>query len=164
MESVNYCTPEWLDECYQRYYQNPRFEQDLEKISVRVAFRIQAEPEWGIQNDIIFGGVIEKGKLLKLGFLSEDAAKNEAEFIMAATPQEWKKILRKENKFLTDFMLGKITLQQGSKVGVLAVAPHANTLVDFLTQVPLVFPDELSPKELERYCAHVHEFRLRMGV
>ena len=74
-----------------------------------------------------------------------------AEFILSASPQVWKKVLRKEDKFLTDFMLGKITLQQGSKVGVLAIAPHSNTFVDALTQIPLQFPDEMTPAELLIY-------------
>ena len=81
-----------------------------------------------------------------------------------ATPQEWKKILRKENKFLTDFMLGKITLEQGTKVGVLGLAPYANSFVDALTQVELRFPDELTAQELEEYRAYVRDFRARLGV
>jgi putative sterol carrier protein len=64
---------------------------------------------------------------------------------MSATPQEWKKILRKENKFLTDFMLGKIKLERGSKVTVLGLAPHAPTLVEALSEIELQFPDEMSP-------------------
>ncbi len=52
---------------------------------------------------------------------------------MAASPQEWKLVLRKEHKFLTDFMLGKIRLEQGSKVGVLGFAPFADTFIDAVT-------------------------------
>ena len=61
-------------------------------------------------------------------------------------------------------MLGKITLEQGSKVGILGVAPHSNTFVDALTQKELLFPDEMSPDELEEYRAYMKSFRAELGV
>ena len=60
------------------------------------------------------------------------------------------------------FMLGKIKLEHGSKVGVLGVAPHANNLVDALTS--LQFPDELSAEELAQYRSQMEVFRARLGV
>ena len=81
-----------------------------------------------------------------------------------ATPEEWKKILRKESKFLTDFMLGRIKLDMGSKVGILGLAPYANTFVDALTQVALQFPDEMSEDELTKYRDYMEEFRANLGV
>jgi len=164
MEKYRYCTPEWLEESKQRTISQPKFQQQLSKLSTKVFYRIKADPDWGIDADIIFGGVVDRGELLELGFYSEQDAKREADFIMAATPQEWKRLLRKEHKFLTEFMLGKITLEQGSKVGVLGVAPYANTFIEALTQVDLQFPDEMSPDELEEFRGYVNEFRSELGV
>jgi hypothetical protein len=164
MTVCRYCTPEWLQESAEIYRATPKFQKQLEKVTVKVFYRIKAEPVWGIDRDILFGAIVDRGELLDLAFFSEDAARETAEYIMAATPQEWKKILRKDSKFLTDFMLGKIALEQGSKVGVLGLAPHANTFIDALTQVELRFPDEFTPQELEEYRAYVEEFRTRLGV
>ncbi len=163
MDSVRYCTPEWLEGCFHLFPSQPRFEQELKKLSVSLAFRVLAEPEWAIENDVIFGGKVETGRLLMLDFLSEGAAKRESEFIMAATPKTWKKVLRKEDKFLTDFMLGKISLEKGSKVGVLAIAPHANTFVEVLTQIPLQFPDEMTPEEIKTYRSDLNSLRQKLG-
>jgi hypothetical protein len=163
MDSVRYCTTEWLEKCLQRYPDQPRFEQELKKLNVSLAFRVLADPEWAIEKDVIFGGKVENGKLLALGFLSEGAARRESEFIMAAPPRIWKKVLRKEDKFLTDFMLGKITLEQGSKVGVLAIAPHANTFVNVLTQIPLQFPDEMTSEEIEAYRTDLNMLLEKLG-
>jgi putative sterol carrier protein len=164
MTAYKYCTPEWLEESTRIYRETSKFEQQLEKVTTKVFYRIKAEPAWGIEEDILFGAVVNRGKLEELAFFSEEAAEEAADFIMAATPQEWKKILRKESKFLTDFMLGKITLERGSKVGVLGLAPYANTFIDALTQVDLRFPDELTAEELDRYRAYVEAFRARLGV
>jgi hypothetical protein len=164
MTVVRYCTPEWLQFSAESYRSTPRFQQELAKVATRVCFLVRAEPAWGIAKDILFCAFLRQGELEKLDFLNADDAKAQAEFIMGATPQEWKMILRKDRKFITDFMLGRITLEQGSKVGVLAIAPHANTFVDILTQAELQFPDEMSPEELAAYRSHVATFRQESGV
>jgi len=164
MAACQYCTPQWLEESEKSYQTNPEFREKLKKLSAKVCYRVMAEPSWGIDQDIIFGMFIDQGKLIKIAFFSEEDALNEAEYIISATPQEWKKILRKESKFITDFLLGKIKLAYGSKVGVLAVAPHANTVVDLLTQVNLQFPDEMSTEELTAYRENFEEFRANLGV
>jgi len=164
MIECQYCTPEWLEESGRIYRSNPGLEEKLRKISAKVCFRVKGEPAWGIEKDIIFGTSIEAGKLTKIAFFSEVDAKHEADYIMAATPQEWKKLLRKEHKFLTDFMLGKIKLEKGNKVTILGLAPYASFLIDALTQVQIQFPDEMSAEELTQYSVHIEEFRKNMGV
>lgn len=164
MNTVRYCTPEWLEESAKGYHADPKYQKEFAKLTITLCFRIKAEPAWGIDEDIIFGADVDKGKLNKLAFFSEEDAKKEAEYVVSATPQEWKKILRKESKFVTDFMLGKITLEQGSKVGVLGVAPHSNTFVDALTQKEIQFPDEMSADELDAYRTYVKEFRMQLSV
>ena len=164
MTVCRYCTPEWLEESAKIYRSTSKFKQALEKLSTRICFRVQAEPVWGIDEDIIFGGTVDKGELVELVFFNEENARNKADFILAATPQEWKRLLRKESKFVTEFMLGKIALEQGSKVGVLGLAPYAGTFIDALTQAELRFPDEMSAEELSTYRAHMKEFRAELGV
>ena len=164
MAACQYCTPQWLEESGKSYQSNPEFREKLKKLSVKMCCRVKAEPAWGIDQDIIFGMFVDKGELTKIAFLAEEDALKEAEYVISATPQEWKKILRKQSKFLTDFMLGKIKLEHGSKVGVLGVAPHANTVVDLLTQVDLQFPDEMSAEELTQYRSQMEEFRASLGV
>jgi hypothetical protein len=161
---VRYCTPEWLQFSAESYRSTPRFQQELAKLSAKVCFLVKAEPDWGIDKDILFCAFVRQGELEKLDFLTADEARDQGEFILAATPQEWKKILRKENKFITDFMLGRITLAQGNKVGVLGIAPHSGTFVQALTQAELQFPDEMTPDELAAYQSDLAAFRRESGV
>ena len=159
-----YCTPEWLEESARIYRATPRFQEAMKKLTTRVFYRITAEPVWGIDRDIIFGAIVSEGVLNDLRFYSEDETKEKAEFIMSASPQEWKLILRKAHKFLTDFTLGKVKLEYGSKVGVFKVAPYADTFIDALTQVNLQFQDELSPQQIQEYREYADQFRSRLGV
>lgn len=164
MTVYRYPTPEWLEESGKIYHATPRFKQALEKITTKIFFLVRAEPDWGIEQDIIFGAITEKGNLIDLRFFSSQEAREKGDFIMGATPQEWKKILRKESKFLTDFMLGKISLDLGSKVGVLGLAPYANTFIEALTQVELQFPDEMEAGALAEFRSYVSNFRDRLAV
>ncbi len=164
MTTFYYCTPEWLKESARAYRSNPKAKEKLKKLSGKMVYRVKAEPSWGIEKDVYFCLFFEQGELIRLELVSEEEGKREAEFLMGATPQAWKKILRKENKFITDFMLGKIKLEKGSKLGVLSVAPHANNVIELLTSVELVFPDELSKDEFELYKANMKSFREELGV
>ena len=159
-----YCTPEWLEESARIYRATPHFQEAMKKLTTRICYRVAAEPKWGIDPDLLFGVSVTEGVLNDLRFFSEAEAKEKMEFILAANPQEWKLILRKEHKFITDFTLGKIKLEQGSKVGVFSVAPYANTFIDALTQVHLIFQDELNPQQLEEYRQYASQFRSRLGV
>jgi hypothetical protein len=61
-------------------------------------------------------------------------------------------------------MGGRIKLEKGDTVGALALGPHANTLVDVITQVDLKFGDDLSPDELEKFKASFEDYRAKAGV
>jgi hypothetical protein len=164
MAKIQYCTPEWLEETGRIYAARPEYKEKLKKLSVKVCYRVKAEPTWGIDKDIIFGSFFDQGELTKLAFFAEEDAGKESDYILAATPQEWKRILRKEGKFVGDFLLGKIKLELGSKVGVLGIAPHSGSLVDWLTQVDLQFPDEMSDEERAKYREKLGAFRRQAGV
>ena len=163
MTTCLYCTPEWLAETSALYPQNPKFKERLRKLTIKMAYRIKAEPAWGIDKDIIFCLFFDAGDLARIEFLTEEQAAQEAEYILSATPQEWKRLLRREGKFVTDFMLGKVSLEQGSRVGILGVAPYADSVVEALTQVTLRFPDELTADELEEYRANMQTFRQELA-
>jgi hypothetical protein len=164
MAVYQYCTPEWLEELEKAYRANPTYEETFRKMTLVLCFRVLAEPSWGIDKDIIFGTGLDEGRLTGLRFFSEEEAARDATFILAATPQNWKRLLRKEAKFVTEFMLGKIKLDQGSKITILKLAPLSDKLMDFMTVHEIRFPDEMPPDELEKYRSRMGHFRAELGV
>jgi putative sterol carrier protein len=165
MTTRYYCTPDWLKESKEIYNSNPLAKEKLKKLSAKMAYRVKAEPSWGINKDVYFCAYFESGELHKLELVSKEAA-NDAQYLMAATPKVWKNVLTKKSKFITDFMLGRIKLDNGSKVGVLTVAPHANDIVAALDPpgMNLVFSDDLPSVELEQYRSNMVAFRKELGV
>jgi hypothetical protein len=164
MTVYQYCTPEWLEELKKVYQADSKYEEHFKKLSLVLCFRVRAEPSWGIERDIIFGTSLHAGQLKSLRFYSEEDAKEKATFILSASPQNWKNLLRKKTKFVTEFMLGKIKLEQGSKVAVLKLAPLSDKLIDFMTQRDIQFPDEMSPDALATYRSQMEGFRPQSGV
>lgn len=88
MNTVRYCTPEWLEASAAGYQEDPKFKQEFAQLTTKLCFRIKAEPAWGIEEDIIFASYVTKGALEKLAFVDEDEANREGQYVMAATPQE----------------------------------------------------------------------------
>ena len=162
--TIRYCSPEWLEESAKLYHANDHFQNALKKVTTKIFYRISADPAWGIEKDIFFGAEVDAGKLLELAFFSEAEAQKRSEFILAATPQIWKGILRKDTKFISEFMLGKVKLESGSKTALLKITPYANHFVDALTQFPLQFQDEMSAEELDICRADLSGFRETAGV
>ncbi len=159
-----YCTPEWFEESTKINQANPKFQEQLKRLTTRIFFRITAKPEWGIDKDFIFGVFVTKGVITGLRFYNEAEAKEKADFLLAATPEQWKLLLRKEHKFITDFMLGKLKLEKGSIPAVIGIAPYADTFVDALTQVNLIFQDEMTPQQIADYRAYASQFRTKLGI
>lgn len=164
MTTHQFCTPEWLEESARIYRASPDAKDKLKKLTAKICYRVKSDPDWGISEDIIFGAFFDKGDLRTLNFFSEDEAFQEAEYLMAATPRTWKKILRKKRDFVTDLMLGKIKLELGIKVKILEMALHVGDIIDFLAQVDLQFPDEMSEDELTKYRSKIDTFRRTKGA
>jgi hypothetical protein len=162
--TIKYCSPEWLEESARLYRASDRFEDALNKVTTKIFYRITAEPAWGIDKDIIFGAVVEAGKLLELNYFSEEETQKRADFVLSASPQVWKGMLRKDKKFISEFMLGKVRLESGSKPGLLKITPYANHFIDSLTQFELQFQDEMSPEEVETFRAELSEYRDKAGI
>jgi hypothetical protein len=164
MTIMSYPSPEWLATSLKTYQATPAAQEELKKVSTTLFFRIGVDPDWGIDRDLYFGAVMDKGQLLELAFASEEDAKRRAEYIMGATPQVWKKVLTKESKALTELMLRRIVLEQGSMTAALGLMPHAPALIDALTKTELRFPDDMAPEERAEHCRTVRAFRTRLGV
>jgi len=154
--------PEWTEKSAALY--NEAFEKKLAILSGNFAYRINAEPDWGIEEDIYFTMFLEAGKLRELKHCTKEHAFDKADFLLSAAPSTWKKILTKKDKFVGAFLGGRIKLEKGDTVGSMAAAPHASTLVDALTQVDLKFPDELTPEELAAFRKDLAQKRSELGI
>jgi len=66
--------------------------------------------------------------------------------------------------FLTAFMNGDIRLEKGDYSAMLKAAAGGSRVVDIFGRGGVIWPDELSPEELNKYKAKVKEFRQKLKV
>jgi putative sterol carrier protein len=161
-----YPTPEWVAAAGENYKANPENQGKIFKgMTIFLSFRIQADPAFGLDQDIDFGthvidGVLQDDSTL----MSREDSEAKADFILTAPPKIWKRLIKKEEGFISSFMTGKITLAKGEAPKIIALASKSPALVDVFNRVDTEWPDEMSPERLEEYRGQVREFRQRLGV
>ncbi len=158
-----YPTPEWLDTVAKVYRSDPQNKETFKALSMEIVYRIAAEPELGWDKDLYFNFKLEAGELLDCRFVTAEEAQK-ATLLMGASYDIWKKVLTKQDRFVTDFISKKIALEKGNPVKALALGPVAEPMVDIMTKEGVAWPDEMSPAELEAHRAKIKAFREKLGV
>ncbi|MFW6147619.1 MAG: SCP2 sterol-binding domain-containing protein [Thermodesulfobacteriota bacterium] len=164
MAVYQYCTPEWFEELEKRYRQDSTNAKQLNNLTLVLCFRVQANSSWGIDRDMIFGARLNGGSLVRLGLFSEEEAAGDATFVLSAAPEDWKRLLRRESSLVTEFMLGRVKLEKGSRIAILKLAPLSDKLINFMRSAEIQFPDEMSADEFERYRTYMEKVRVKLGV
>jgi len=155
-----------MEAIWNEYTSDPKNRDIFKTVEGRLIYRIKAKPEWGIEKDILFGHETGDGGELKwVGLISEEEAEKTATWICGTSPETWKKILRKEEKFIADVATGKVKQEFGDKVSFVGLTKVADPFVNLLARAAeLKFPDEMSADELAKYKAYVKAFRQKLGV
>lgn len=159
-----YATPQWLDAVGKNYSANPENQnKHFKGMNIYLTFRILADPNLGIDEDIYFSVHVEEGALQDdSAIISKEEAERKSDFILSATPQIWKKLICKQQGFVSAFMTNKIKLDKGMAPKILALASKSGALIEPFYQVDTEWPDEMSPQRLEQYKALIRELRERL--
>ncbi len=120
-------------------------------MTIFLTFRVEADPKFGIDQDIYFAthlvnGVHQPDSTL----LSKEDAEKKSDFILTATPSVWKKKM--------------IKLDKGSAPKVIGLAPKSPAVVGAFNKIDTEWPDEMTPQRLQEYKAKVAEFRQRLRI
>lgn len=163
---IPYATPEWVAEVGKNYKANPDNQNKTFKgMTIFLSFRILADPKFGIDKDIYFCSNVVDGALQDdSALLSKEDAEKRSDFVLSAPPANWKKLIKKEQGFVSSFMSGKIKLDKGSKARVIGLASKSGPLVENFYKVDTEWPDEMSSQRLEEYKALVKGFREKLKV
>jgi putative sterol carrier protein len=161
-----YATPEWVEAMGKNYNADPDNQNKVFKgMTIFLTFRVEADPQFGIDRDIYFAthlvnGVYQPDSTL----LSKEDAEKKSDFILTASPSVWKKMIKKEVGFVSAFMTNKIKLDKGSPPKVIALAPKSGAVVGAFNKIDTEWPDDMSPQRLQEYKVMVAEFRRRLKV
>ena len=96
--------------------------------------------------------------------LSKEDAEKKSDFIVSATPQVWKSVIKKERGSVSAFMTGKIKLDKGSAPRVISLASKSQAVVESFYKIDTEWLDEMSPQRLQEYSAKMTEFRQKLKL
>ncbi len=163
---VPYATPEWVAQAGKNYSANPEnAEKTFRGMNIFLTFRVLAEPKFGLHNDVYFAMHLQNGVLQPDSTLvSKTDAFAKSDFVVSATPDVWKSVIKKQKGFISAFMTGKIKLDKGNPTRMVSLASKSSAVVEAFYRVDTEWPDEMSPQRLAEYEARVSEFRQRLGV
>jgi putative sterol carrier protein len=161
-----YHTPEWVSAIVQGYNDNPdNQKKHFKGMTLYLVVGNVAEPEIGIDKTIYHSAHVVDGALQDdTAHISKEEAEEKADFVLTAPLEVWKKVIQKQEAFVSAFMTGRIRLEKGEAPKIIALAPKAPYLVDVFGGVETEWPDEMSPERLEKYRAEINEFRAKSGV
>jgi putative sterol carrier protein len=152
----DYLSQEWLEYSFEAYQTNAHLQDRLKKVTHDMVYRIMANPEWGIDNDLYFALDMKAGVLSRLAYTNKEDAQK-ADFIVAGSPKEWIDIMKDKTRFIARFMMSELKLDMGDRLDVIRLAPYVREMVKMLTQVEVHYPDDMSPEEIETYRAKINK-------
>jgi putative sterol carrier protein len=163
MASVTYLTPEYM-ETVTNAFQDPELKKALEKLTTRLAWRVKADPAWGIDEDLFFYTEITNGVTAPFRFVSEEEAKKNAEFFMVGKPEVWKKIDTGKADFATQLVMQKVKLAKGSMMQMMKLAPYSKPMNKVMLTLDIKYQDDMAPEEVESFRKYLKEFRSKASA
>jgi putative sterol carrier protein len=161
-----YVGPEWVAQAGMNYSANPdNANKTFKGMNIFLTFRVLADPSFGLEEDVYFAMHLENGVLqADSTLLSKDDAFARSDFVVSATPEVWKGVIKKQKGFVSAFMTAKIKLDKGSATRMVSLASKSSAVVDAFYRIDTEWPDEMSPQRLQEYKDRVAEFRRKLGV
>jgi len=161
-----YATPEWVEAMGRNYNADPDNQNKVFKgMNIFLTFRVKADPKFGLDSDICFATHLENGIYQSDStLLSKDEAEAKSDFILSASPDVWKSVIKKHKGFVAAFMGGKIKLDKGSAPKMISLASKSSAVVEAFYKIDTEWPDEMSPDRLEAYRAELEASRERLNV
>ena len=163
---IPYGTPEWVEAVGKNYQANPDNQgKTFKDMTLFLTYRILADDRFGIDRDLYFCSHLVKGALqTDSALISKESAEEKSDFILSASPETWKRLIKKQQGFISLVMTSKIKLDKGMAPKLLSLAPKSGPLVDVFHRVDTEWPDEMPPGRLEEYRVQLALIREDLGV
>lgn len=155
-------TPEWVDKYKQALNEDEKFAEVAKAWDFPMALGIGANPEYGIETELFIWLDIFQGKC-RVAKLMPGEATDEAPYLMSGTYGIWQEVVRGEKEALKSVMQGKMSLR-GDLGKIMKFVPAAKKLGELSGSFEAVWPDELSPDDLEKFKVEFSEIRTQLGV
>ncbi|MGA2553256.1 MAG: SCP2 sterol-binding domain-containing protein [Smithella sp.] len=140
-ESYKAFTQEWMDAWKKIINESKEYKEIAKEWEGSVSITVNADPSKNVPEPVYMFTDYWHGDALE--FLICDAAKAQtAKFVMSGDYSRWKQVAKKELDPTKALMQGKLKLK-GDLTYVVRNVKTINKVVDLLTEVNTIFPDEV---------------------
>jgi putative sterol carrier protein len=140
-ESYKAFTQEWMDAWKKIINESKEYKEIAKEWEGSVSITVNADPSKNVPEPVYMFTDYWHGDALE--FLICDAAKAQtAKFVMSGDYSRWKQVAKKELDATKALMQGKLKLK-GDLTYVVRNVKTINKVVDLLTEVNTIFPDEV---------------------
>jgi putative sterol carrier protein len=155
-------SPEWVAQ-YESSVQND----DLYKEAAKdwegsVVVHVQAAPELGVDEDIYLFMDLWHGDCRSMRLVPKDAGEA-GDFVITGSMERWLQVARKQLDTIKGMMQGKLKLKGDLPTIVRAVRAAAR-LVDLIADLNTIYPDELTPEQIEEFRGWIVPLREEFGI
>lgn len=165
-EPYMFLTPEWCSLYEKTIQEDARYKEVAKKWEGSVALVIKAEPDSGLDRDMFLFLDLWHGQCSFAAIVPPETGRN-AEFVLEAGYQRWKKIINGELNVVKEIAIRKLRLVPfdfKKAVKLAGAAQAAIRLVELAGEVGVLFADEQDEEKREGYRTLFEDLRANFGI
>lgn len=155
-------SPEWVG-VYEKAVQNDDIYKEAAKDwEGTVVVHVTAAPEMGIDEDLYLFMDLWHGDCRSMRLVPKEAGEA-GDFVITGSMERWLQVARKQLDTIKGMMQGKLKLK-GDLPTIVRAVKAAARLVDIIADLNTVYPDELTPEQIEELKGWLVPLREELGV
>jgi putative sterol carrier protein len=155
-------SPEWIA-LYEKAVQTDDIYKEAAKDwEGSVVVHVQAAPEMGIDEDLYLFMDLWHGDCRSMRLVPKDAGEA-GDFVITGSMDRWLQVARKQLDTIKGMMQGKLKLK-GDLPTIVRAVKAAARLVDIIADLNTIYPDELTPEQVEDLKSWIVPLREKFGV
>ncbi len=155
-------TPEWVATFEKNVQEDEEYRQVASDWEGSVVIHILAKPDLGIEEDLYLFMDLWHGDCRSVRLVPKDVGEN-GDYVLTGEYERWKSVMKAELDPIKGLMQGKLKLR-GDLSTIVRYVKASARLVSLSAEIDTVFPDELSPEDLESFKSWLKETRAKFSI
>jgi putative sterol carrier protein len=155
-------TPEWVATYEKLVQEDAAYKEAAKTWEGSVIIHILPKPEIGLDIDLYIFMDLWHGDCRFMRIVPPDAGEA-GDFVITGEYERWKAVMKKELDTVKGMMQGKLKLK-GDLPTIVRAVKAAARLVEIVTMVDMIYPDEATPEQVDDLRTFVKEASEKFGL
>ncbi len=155
-------SPEWIGLYEKAVQEDALYKEAAATWEGSVVLHVLAAPEVGIDEDLYLFMDLWHGDCRSMRLVPKEAGEA-GDFVITGSMERWLQVSRKQLDTVKGMMQGKLKLK-GDLPTIVRAVKAASRLVDIVADMDSIYPDELTPEQIEELRGWIVPLREKFGV